>query len=123
MAALSYIEVNIGDRITLADMAAAAGLSPYHFSRAFAVSMGTPPVRYLWARRLVIAQTLLSTTSTPIAQIALDCGFSDQSSFTTAFRRLTDMTPAAFRSTYTLICSLVILLPKALSMLEFQVLA
>lgn len=98
-------------------MAAAAGLSPHHFNRAFSVSMGTPPVRYLWARRLVIAKTQLSTTSAPIAQVALDCGFSDQSGFTTAFRRLTGMTPAAFRATHYLICSLVIFFPEAAPLL------
>lgn len=55
------------------------------------------PATYVRARRLVRARELLSATRSPIAEIALLCGFSSQSHLTTAFRQDTGATPAAFR--------------------------
>jgi AraC family transcriptional regulator len=92
-----YIEVHLGDRISLATLAAIARLSPYHFARAFKQSFGVPPHRYHTARRVERAKTLLARPSLSIAEIALEVGFGETSSFTAAFRRLVGRTPSSFR--------------------------
>lgn len=95
--ALRFIEDNIGEQIALPDIAAAALQSTAHFSRQFAEAVGTTPMRYVWHRRAVRAQELLSGSSMPLAQIAYACGYSSQSHFTTAFRAETGLTPGAYR--------------------------
>ena len=94
--ALEYIEANLSRDITLAEIAGAAALSPYHFSRSFKAAMGTTPVRYVWHRRVELAKRLLRTTMT-LVDVAAAAGFGSQSSFTTAFRQATGATPAAWR--------------------------
>ena len=93
---LAYIEEHLAEDITVADLAEVACLSIFHFTRAFAGSMGVPPHRYVSRRRLEMAKTMIAERSS-LAEIALDCQFSSQSSFTRAFRRATGITPAEYR--------------------------
>lgn len=95
--ALDFIEENLSRSITLANIANAAAMSPYHFTRAFRYTMGITPVRYVWARRVVMAKLLLRDKAMPIAEVAFSCGFGDQSHFTTAFRIGTGATPGEYR--------------------------
>lgn len=99
--ALDFIEANLGRHITLANIASATAMSPYHFSRAFRATMGITPVRYVWARRVVMAKAMLRDKRIPIAEVAFACGFSDQSHFTTAFRIGTGATPGEYRKAVT----------------------
>jgi AraC-like DNA-binding protein len=92
-----YIEQNIGRQITVEEMARVAAMSTHHFNRSFKVSMGVSPARYLWTRRVEKAKRLLSNTHTPIAAVAMACGFRSQSHFTTSFKQVTQVTPAAWR--------------------------
>jgi AraC family transcriptional regulator len=92
-----YIEAHLGDRISLASLAEIARLSPYHFARAFKRSFGVPPHRYHTARRIERAKTLLARPTLSITEIALDVGFGETSSFTTAFRRQVGRTPSSYR--------------------------
>jgi AraC family transcriptional regulator len=92
-----YIEAHLGERISLASLAGIARLSPYHFARAFKRSFGMPPHRYHTARRIERAKTLLARPSLSITEIALEIGFGETSSFTTAFRRLVGRTPSSYR--------------------------
>lgn len=85
------------EEITLALLAGAVGCSPTHFSRAFKQSTGMPPFACLLHRRINRAKSLLADATLPIAEIALAVGFSAQPQFTTAFRRVTGTTPAAWR--------------------------
>lgn len=94
---LEFIEASLSKHITLADIASAAAMSPYHFTRAFRATMGITPVRFVWARRVVMAKTMLRDKRMPIAEVAFACGFGDQSHFTTAFRMGTGATPAQYR--------------------------
>lgn len=96
---LDFIEANLDKPLTLADIANAAAMSPYHFARSFRAAMGVTPVRYVWERRIALARQLLRNPGMPIAEVAMACGFSGQSHFTTAFRQATGLTPAAFRKT------------------------
>lgn len=98
--ALDFIEGNLSRGITLTEIAAAAALSPYHFARAFKVSMGISPVRYLWRRRMDMAKVMMQTSRVPLVDIAFACGYSAQGTFTTAFKLATGITPAVWRRTF-----------------------
>ena len=84
---VDYISANIDGDIALADLAEVAGLSLFHFARKFALAMGMSPKRYVSRMRLDRAMAELATGRLPLAQIALNAGFSSQASFTRAFRR------------------------------------
>jgi AraC family transcriptional regulator len=92
-----YIEAHLGDDLGLADLAQVAGMSTHHFAHCFKASVGMPPNRYVRQRRLAAATRMLTSSSLPIADIALTLGFSSQSHFTQAFREHTGTTPAAAR--------------------------
>jgi AraC family transcriptional regulator len=83
---------------TITELAKLAGLSVDHFVRAFRSAIGEPPHRYLLRERIHEAQRLLSTTSQPLVEIALQTGFADQSHFHTAFRRWVGTTPSRYRA-------------------------
>jgi AraC family transcriptional regulator len=92
-----YVEARLDARLTIADMAALIHLSPFHFSRAFKQSFGMPPHRYHMMRRVEAAKTLLNTTTTPMTEIALRLGFSEASSLSAGFRRMTGVSPSTYR--------------------------
>ncbi len=84
-----------GDR-TLADVADECRISTTHFARAFKVSTGMTPHGWLQARRIDRARDLLATDLS-LAEIALDCGFADQSHFTRVFSGISGTTPGSWR--------------------------
>jgi AraC family transcriptional regulator len=83
--------------IALEELAALVGLSAKHFARAFRQSTGVPPHRWLIERRIEHAKTLLVAGNLGLAEIALACGFADQSHFTATFRKLIGVTPGLFQ--------------------------
>jgi AraC family transcriptional regulator len=96
---LAYVEEHLAEDITVTDLAHVACLSVFHFTRAFAATMGVPPHRYVSRRRLESAKAMIATGRASLSEVALHCQFSSQSSFTRAFRRATGMTPAEYRRT------------------------
>lgn len=94
---LEYLGEHCTDKFDLGRIAAASGLSKYHLDRVFKQAVGLSPHCYLTALRLEKAKHLLSESNRPIAEIALELGFSDQSHFTNVFKRFIGVTPKAYR--------------------------
>ena len=97
-AALHHMREHLAEALPVERLAQVAGVSRPHFRRLFLDAMGTPPHRYILAARLAQARKLLATTSLPIARIAQDCGFSNQSHLTASFRAVHAATPRRFRT-------------------------
>jgi AraC family transcriptional regulator len=95
--AIAFMEQRLDQSFPVADVADACGLSVNHFSRAFRRSVGKPPHRWLLDRRITRARELLRDTDLSLADIALGCGFAEQSHFTRVFTRLVGMPPGAWR--------------------------
>jgi transcriptional regulator GlxA family with amidase domain len=81
----------------LSELAALCGLSRSYFIRAFKQITGVPPHRWLLTERVKRAKGLLRGTSLPIAEIAVACGFADQSHLTRVFSKAFHIGPAAWR--------------------------
>jgi len=97
MRVLACIDANIGGPITLANLAAAAGLSRMYFARQFRAATGIRPHEYVLRRRIERAQQLLTATSDALVDIALSVGFQTQAHFTTVFKRIVGNTPRQWR--------------------------
>jgi AraC family transcriptional regulator len=92
-----YIKAHLDDCLSLTVLADTACLSPYLFSRSFKQAVGVGPQRSVVERRVERAKTLMrQRTGQPLASIALEAGFSDQSHLTQGFRRATGVTPSRF---------------------------
>lgn len=95
--ATDLLAAQLDGEISHAEIARECGLSPAHFARAFRVTTGAPPHRWLLARRIDKAKALLRETGEPLAEIAALCGFADQSHFTRTFTRVVGVPPGAWR--------------------------
>nr|WP_315592433.1 AraC family transcriptional regulator [uncultured Cupriavidus sp.] len=83
--------------LSIAEVADACQLSRSHFTRAFRDTTGQTPYQWLMAQRLERARALLRDTALPLAEVAIACGFSDQSHFTRTFARVMGMAPGVWR--------------------------
>jgi AraC family transcriptional regulator len=93
----AYIEERLAEPIALATLAQLVRLSPYYFCRAFKQSFGMPPHRYHISRRIEQAKTLLTRPFSSVTHVGWAVGFSETSSFTAAFHKMTGLTPTAYR--------------------------
>jgi AraC family transcriptional regulator len=93
-----YLDDSLGGQATIAEAARAADVHPVHLARVFRQHIGMSPAHYLRRRRIAQAQCLLQHTNRSVLDIALTCGFGDQSHFTHAFRRAIGTTPFAYRT-------------------------
>jgi AraC-like DNA-binding protein len=82
---------------SLSELAALCGLSRSHFIRAFKQITGMPPHRWLLTQRVKHAKALLRGTKLPIADVAVACGFADQSHLTRVFSKAFRISPGAWR--------------------------
>lgn len=94
-----HVERHLDGELCLSELADAACLSPYHFSRQFTARFGFSPMAYVRARRLEIAaERLRAGPPTSLIDLALDCGFDSQEGFTRAFSRTFGVSPGRYRS-------------------------
>ena len=96
--AKDFVDARYAEPITVADLAAAAGLSRAHFSRMFTRTFGESPHAYLQSRRLERAAALLRYTDRSVADICVMVGLQSVGSFTTSFTRVFGKPPAAYRA-------------------------
>ena len=95
---IEYIDVHLEIRpLRASDLAALIGYSPSHLYRAFRRSLGESPGTFVMRRRIAKAQRLMRDNGLPLCQIAIDCGFADQSHFNRVFLRLVGQNPGAWR--------------------------
>ena len=94
---LTYIESNLDSKFGVGQLANLASLSKAHFSRAFRHALGLPPMKYVVRRRVERAKLMMSSTTQPLSDIALACGFSDQAHFSKLFRHCVGIPPGHWR--------------------------
>ena len=92
-----FIDAQISNEITISDLASVAGLSQFHFIRAFKYTVGLPPYQYVLSERIHRAKGLLSQPDLSLADVALTVGFSDASQLNRVFRKFVGVTPTAYR--------------------------
>lgn len=92
-----FVEANIADCIKLDDLAAICDVSPEYFIRVFKSSLGVSPHRYVVGVRIHHAKLLLTDPNIGLAEVARRCGFAHQQHFTNTFRRMTGLSPGAYR--------------------------
>ncbi|PYT12320.1 MAG: AraC family transcriptional regulator [Acidobacteria bacterium] len=95
--AREYLEANFLRSLSLAEVAGAAGVHRVHLSREFRRYFSSTVGEFLRRKRIEHACHLATTTHAPLAEIAVTCGFSDQSHFSATFRRQVGLTPAQRR--------------------------
>lgn len=95
--ATGYVERHLDDAPTVADMARATGLSRYQLDKRMRRVYGITAGQWLLKLRIDLAQERLATTDLPVAAVAHDVGYSDQSAFTRQFRHSTGLSPSEFR--------------------------
>lgn len=92
-----HIELNIGQRIPVGELAALMRQSVGHFFRTFRVSFGESPQAYILRQRILRAERLMRNSDQTLAHIALDCGLCDQAHLSRLFRRINGVSPSAWR--------------------------
>ncbi len=92
-----HIMAHLSGRLSVRDLASVARLSHRHFARAFKASFGLAPHAFVMGRRVERAKELILDSGLPLSEVALACGFSDQSHLTRLFSRVEGVTPAAWR--------------------------
>ncbi|WP_028007227.1 AraC family transcriptional regulator [Solimonas flava] len=95
-AVIDYLHAHLDRRLTLDELAAVAGLSPFHFLRAFRARHGVTPQQMLMALRLAAAKRRLAAGQAPAA-VAAACGLADQAHLTRAFLRRYGITPGHYQ--------------------------
>ena len=95
--AKELMSTHLGRQIPLAFVAGECRLSVSHFARSFKQCTGKPPHRWLLENRVERAKELLLDDTVSLAEVALDCGFSDQSHFTRVFSRTVGTSPGTWR--------------------------
>lgn len=95
---VSYVRTNVAKNIRVADLAQVAGCTPDQLDRRIRKVFGLTPKQYVLRVRVGRAAALLAETDLPLAEVGATVGFYDQSDFTRRFARLTNQTPAQFRT-------------------------
>lgn len=95
---LDYIAASLDENISLAQLAAIAGMSPHYFSELFKRSTGRAPHNYVLMQRIERAKQQLQDPQRSIIDAGLDAGFQNPSHFARMFRKIEGTTPSAYRA-------------------------
>lgn len=93
----SYIENHFTDDLSVSSLADLVHYSERHFARLFKETYSMTPMDYIASLRIRHACTLLSDTALPIAEISMQCGYSDNNYFSRVFKKYKGVTPSQFR--------------------------
>lgn len=96
-AVMEYISKHLTDRITIETLCAITGTSRSHLSYIFKAETGFSIVDYINRQRVAASCGMLRSTDLPVIDIALSCGFSDQSYFNRIFRSIKGVSPSRYR--------------------------
>lgn len=96
--ARTWARAQLAQPITLSDLARVAGMSRFHFARAFHRATGSPPMRWLRAQRIEAARALLLNSTLPLRVIAPQVGFADEFALSRALRRVAGTGARALRT-------------------------
>lgn len=96
--AIVAMQENLGEHLTIDDLARSAMFSKFHFTRVFQRATGLSPGRFLAALRLAEAKRLLVTTPISVADISHQVGYNSVGTFSTRFRGSVGFSPAHYRS-------------------------
>jgi AraC family transcriptional regulator len=96
-AAIDYIQAHLDEKLTLDAIAQHLNMSVYHFCDLFKQSVGIAPYKYVLQQRVERAKHLLKDEERAIVDIALECGFANQTHLNKHFRKFTGMTPNSYR--------------------------
>lgn len=99
---LDFVQDHLSQDISLETLAQQAGYSSYHFARLFRQTTGESPHQFVLHQRIERAQRLLKERDIPLAHIAVESGFANQSHFTQAFKRHLGLTPRAYRQDHSI---------------------
>ncbi len=99
-AARDHADRHFAEPLDLAQLAAVARLSRFHFQRLFTATYGLSPAAYLSQRRIERAQDLLRATNLTVTEVCHAVGFSSLGSFSTRFREVVGESPSAFQARY-----------------------
>lgn len=94
-----YLVENLGDKVTLEELAATSGVPPFRLLRAFQQSVGLTPHAYQTQTRIREACQMLRSQR-PLADIAITTGFADQAHLTRTFKAIMGMTPGQYRDAF-----------------------
>lgn len=94
----NYIKKHFREKINLDILAEAGHINKYYLAHSFKKSVGMSPIEYLISIRIRESKLLLETTNYPISDIASITGFSSQSFFAQAFKRVTTLSPSQYRN-------------------------
>jgi len=95
---IAYILAHLEHKLSLAELAAVAQISPAHFARLFKCATGQTPHQYVITCRMERAKQLLTETTLPLHEVGARVGYADQSHFTALFRQYVATTPKAHRN-------------------------
>jgi AraC-like DNA-binding protein len=94
---MSYIQLNLGNNITVEQLAARANQNKDYFSKQFLAHTGLRPLNYIHEKKIERAQHLIGTTNKTFLEIALDTGFSNLPHFSKVFKKIVSLTPGEYR--------------------------
>jgi AraC-like DNA-binding protein len=95
--AIQFVQTHYSESFTIADLAAMAELSPYQFEHRIHKIFEMTPGQFIHKVRMDAAVRYLQETEDPIAQVALQCGYADQSTFSRQFKQTVGMSPGHYR--------------------------